>query len=84
MSTEAIPASPVPLSADEAEPPLGRSSSLKIRQPYSKIRGMHVALRDLRLERLDVVHGGPHTFLFAPGIGAVASRRLLDDLAPLA
>jgi hypothetical protein len=44
---------------------------------------MHVALGDLRLERLDVVHGGPHTFPLAPRIRAVAFRRLLDDLAPL-
>lgn len=46
-------------------------------------RSMHVALRDLRLERLDVVHGGPHTFPLAPRVRAVAFRRLLDDLDPL-
>lgn len=46
-------------------------------------RSMRVALGDLRLERLDVVHGGPHTFRLAPRIRAVAFRRLLDDLAPL-
>lgn len=46
-------------------------------------RSMHVALQDLRLERLDVVHGGPHTFDMARGIRAVALSRLLDDIAPL-
>ena len=46
-------------------------------------RSMRVALEDLRLERLDVVHGGPHSFLLAPRIRAVAFPRLLDDLAPL-
>jgi predicted AAA+ superfamily ATPase len=46
-------------------------------------RSMRVALEDLRLERLDVVHGGPHTFPLAPRIRAVALSRLLDDLAPL-
>jgi hypothetical protein len=46
-------------------------------------RSMRVALEDLRLERLDVVHGGPHTFLLAPRIRAVAFARLLDDVAPL-
>jgi len=46
-------------------------------------RSMRVALEDLRLERLDVVHGGPHSFLLAPRIRAVAFQRLLDDLAPL-
>ncbi len=46
-------------------------------------RSMRVALADLRLERLDVVHGGPHTFPLAPRIRALAFPRLLDDLAPL-
>jgi predicted AAA+ superfamily ATPase len=46
-------------------------------------RSMRVALEDLRLERLDVIHGGPHTFPLAPRIRAVALSRLLDDLAPL-
>jgi hypothetical protein len=47
-------------------------------------RSMRVALEDLRLQRLDVVHGGPHSFQLAPRIRAVAFTRLLDDLAPLA
>jgi hypothetical protein len=46
-------------------------------------RSMRVALEDLRLDRIDVVHGGPHTFPLAPRIRAVALSRLLDDLAPL-
>jgi uncharacterized protein len=46
-------------------------------------RSMRVALEDLRLDRLDVVHGGPHTFPLAPRVRAVAFSRLLDDLAPL-
>jgi predicted AAA+ superfamily ATPase len=46
-------------------------------------RSMRGALADLGLERLDVVHGGPHTFPLAPRIRALAFPRLLDDLAPL-
>jgi predicted AAA+ superfamily ATPase len=46
-------------------------------------RSMHVALQDLRLERLDVVHGGPHSFMLAPRIRAVAFSRLLDEVSPL-
>jgi hypothetical protein len=46
-------------------------------------RSMRGALEDLRLDRLDVVHGGPHSFLLAPRIRAVAFARLLDDLTPL-
>jgi hypothetical protein len=49
----------------------------------SLTRSMHIALEDLRLERLDVVHGGPHSFLLAPRIRAVALSRLLDDVSPL-
>ena len=46
-------------------------------------RAARVALQDLRLERLDVVHGGDHTFPMGQGIRAVALSRLADDLAPL-
>jgi hypothetical protein len=41
---------------------------------------MHVALADLRLERLDVIHAGESTFPLAPKIRAVAARRILVDL----
>jgi hypothetical protein len=44
---------------------------------------MHVALADLRLQRLDVVHGGEHTFQLAPRIRAVAVSRVIEDLRPL-
>lgn len=47
-------------------------------------RSMRVALEDLRLERMDVVHAGPRSFRLAPCIRAVALLRLLDDLTPLA
>ncbi|HEX9187084.1 MAG TPA: AAA family ATPase [Vicinamibacteria bacterium] len=46
-------------------------------------RSMHVAVADLRLERLDVVHGGAHSFPLAPRIRAVALARLLEDRRPL-
>jgi predicted AAA+ superfamily ATPase len=44
---------------------------------------MRIALHDLKLARLDVVHAGSHTFPLAPKIRAVAMSRLLADLAPL-
>jgi predicted AAA+ superfamily ATPase len=47
-------------------------------------RSMRIALEDLRLQQLDVVHGGQHTFPLAPRIRAVALSRLLDDLEPVA
>jgi predicted AAA+ superfamily ATPase len=49
----------------------------------SVTRSMHVALADLRLERLDVIHAGESTFPLAPKIRAVAARRILTDLPPL-
>jgi predicted AAA+ superfamily ATPase len=49
----------------------------------SVTRSMRTALEDLRLQRLDVVHGGPHSFALAPRIRAVAFSRLLDDVSPL-
>lgn len=44
---------------------------------------MRIALADLRLESLDVVHAGTRTFQLAPKIRAVACARILDDLEPL-
>jgi hypothetical protein len=44
---------------------------------------MRVAMKDLGLNRLDVVHAGTDTFPLAPRIRAVAMSRLLKDLAPL-
>ncbi len=41
---------------------------------------MRSALEDLRLERLDVVHAGEHTFPLAPRVRAVAASRLLEDV----
>jgi hypothetical protein len=44
---------------------------------------MHSALADLRLDRLDVVHAGEHTFPLAASVRALALARLFDDLEPL-
>ncbi len=46
-------------------------------------RGMHSALCDLRLERIDVIHAGDHTFALGERIRAVALSRLLKDVEPL-
>jgi hypothetical protein len=45
---------------------------------------MKVALKDLGLARLDVIHAGDRTYPLAPRIRAVALSRFLDDLTPLA
>jgi predicted AAA+ superfamily ATPase len=44
---------------------------------------MHIALRDLKLDRLDVIHAGHQTFPLATKVRAVALSNLLDDLRPL-
>lgn len=44
---------------------------------------MRAAMKDLKLDRLDVVHPGRQTFALAVDIRAVALRRILEDLRPL-
>ena len=46
-------------------------------------RSMHVALEDLDLERIDVIHAGDETFPLADRIRALPLRRVYDDLDPL-
>jgi predicted AAA+ superfamily ATPase len=44
---------------------------------------MRIALGDLKLNRLDVIHAGEETFPLDKKIRAMALTRLLDDLKPL-
>jgi len=46
-------------------------------------RSTHIALQDLKLNRLDIIHAGDHTFPLADKVRAVAFERLLDDIPPL-
>lgn len=46
-------------------------------------RSIHVALEDLRLSRVDVVHAGSRSFPLHPKVRAIALSRLLEDLEPL-
>ena len=46
-------------------------------------KSMRVALADLKLERLDVIHAGTRTYPMAERVRAVALSRLLSDLKPL-
>jgi uncharacterized protein len=47
-------------------------------------RSAHIAIEDLKLQRLDVIHAGDHSFALAKRARAVAIARLFDDSAPLA
>lgn len=44
---------------------------------------MRIALHDLKLDRLDVIHAGRHTFPMAKKVRAVALERIIEDLEPL-
>jgi predicted AAA+ superfamily ATPase len=46
-------------------------------------RSMHIALGDLGLSSLDVVHAGDQTFPLREGIRALSLKRVLADLTPL-
>lgn len=46
-------------------------------------RSMRVALSDLKLQRLDVIHAGRHAFPLAPKVRAVPLSRILLDVDPL-
>jgi predicted AAA+ superfamily ATPase len=46
-------------------------------------RSMHIALEDLKLDRIDVIHLGRHTFPMTDRIRAVPIRELEAQLAPL-
>lgn len=46
-------------------------------------KSMRIACRDLRLDRLTVVHSGTDSFPLGDGLQAVAAKRLLDDVEPL-
>lgn len=56
---------------------------LKRTETPRRTRSMHAARTTLRLDRLDVVHGGSATYPLGERVRALALERLLEDLAPL-
>ncbi len=46
-------------------------------------KSMHIALHDLKLDRLDVIHAGEHTFPLTENILAVSAKRMFEDIVPL-
>lgn len=46
-------------------------------------KSIRAALRDLKLQRLDVIHAGEHSFPLGKKVRAVAVGRLLRDISPL-
>ncbi len=60
-----------------------RAFEIKRSSAPSVTRSMHIAMQDLKLATLDVVHGGEHTFPMTEGVRAVAATRILRDIEPL-
>lgn len=56
-----------------------RGCALRRTDAPSLTRSMRIALADLRLDRLDVIHAGAHTLPLAPALHAVALARVLTD-----
>ena len=50
----------------------------------SATKSMHIAMQDLQLESLDLVHVGRDTYPLAPKVRAIAISRLTADLVPAA
>jgi len=46
-------------------------------------KSMHIAMHDLKLDSLTVIHAGPHSFPLPDGVQAVAASRLLEDIPTL-
>jgi predicted AAA+ superfamily ATPase len=59
-----------------------RGFEFKLTTSPAVTRSMRIALQDLRLDGLDVVHAGSHTFPLTEGIRAVSIDRMLDDIRP--
>lgn len=56
---------------------------VKLTDAPSTTKSMHVAMRDLKLERIDVVHAGAETYPLTDRIRAVALSRVFSDIEPL-
>lgn len=50
----------------------------------SVTKSMQIAMQDLRLDELFVVHGGQECWQMGPKMRAVAARRMLQEIEPLA
>jgi predicted AAA+ superfamily ATPase len=46
-------------------------------------KSMRIAMADLGLDALDVIHAGPNTYRLAPEIRAIAATRILEDIEKL-
>lgn len=59
-----------------------RGFEIKFTTAPKATRSMRMALTDLKLSRIDVVHAGAETYPLANDIRAVSAKRILEDLQP--
>ncbi len=60
-----------------------RGFEMKLTDTPAVTPSMRVAMADLQLDSLEVIHGGKETFSLGRRIRAVALRRVLRDVEPL-
>ncbi len=60
-----------------------RGFEIKLASSVSLTPAMKIALDDLKLDSLEVIHAGDQSYPIAPRIRAVSINRLLDDMRPL-
>jgi uncharacterized protein len=60
-----------------------RGFELKFTDAPKVTKSMLIALEDLRLDRIDVVHAGRHSFPMRERIWAISIEKLREDLPPL-
>ncbi len=58
-----------------------RGFEVKLTDAPGVTRSMRTAMSDLKLDSLDVVHGGSETYALSPGVRALALSRVLQDLS---
>ncbi len=59
-----------------------RGFEIKLSTSPALTKSMRIALQDLRLDSLDVIHAGRQTFPLAEGVRAVSIDRMLADVHP--
>ena len=57
-----------------------RAFGIKRTSTPTVTKSMRIAMTDLGIDSLDVIHAGTSTFLLAPVIRAVAATRVLEDV----
>jgi predicted AAA+ superfamily ATPase len=63
--------------------PRRRGFEVKLTDAPSVTTSMRIALTDLQLDAIDVIHGGGNTYPLGERVRAIAATRILEDIQPL-